>query len=528
MELPVHTRLCYASPAEARADIASRLPASAQLQLVDVRAHLSASLTLTQLAEVEVRVEWPAADGDGSKRRLALVLAGSQDEYVYWGLLPYAQLDASESLTRLHRDSFVASPPLPRVTSYDDDENGGLCLDELRNGVLARLRAYERGGELRPQLRRVEAGVHRFLLLAVASLAHLDYDAAALDGLHALFLEGERRVERYQLGWYDQARPAMRVRWEEAPPRMLRLVRTNKARLRGGWLRAAAVCWTPFFLDRLGALLLRRLAEARSAGVHLFRDAPKEQRELFIALRRRVRRTLTPERMQTAAKRQSSSSSKTEAVVVAPLADIEDLGRCLPACMHELAMEAFHPDVRRHLKHQDRDIFYRFALANGVDAEELRLRAREKFTHWQPEPNYDMRSRIDQAIKSKAAYVAKQRANGGVYNGDSCTKLQRLTNKNGESYCPFFRAPNRDERQARCDCHTAMEAVIGRRDEPGTKWPQGLPLAVAQHIRSRRVPANSQPHPSLQQQQQASMSATASVAQSLNIWAHLASATQRS
>ena len=162
------------------------------------------------------------------------------------------------------------------------------------------------------------------------------------------------------------------------------------------------------------------------------------------------------------------------AAPIVPVGDIEDLHKVMPACMRTLAAEAFDPTVPTHLLQDERLLFYAYALSNQVDPVQLQGALTAKFDGMgfpKGDERY-ARTTIAAGVKSAQAFV--QRPN---YVGPSCKTVQGKFDKQGRSLCPFAPAT------ARVDCHRNMEALTGRKTEPGARWASSFPLFITQEAK---------------------------------------------
>lgn len=456
--------LTYLTQASARSalelDCASPLivgaPAGLELECID-------SITLT-LDAIGIEIDWlkPYV-------HLALKMPGT-GSYVFWGLYPLVDWLGTKGPLLVKREDALEHPlvyledPFPLAPNFtmEDADDATLTVPvglmglgyELVLSSVACVDGMDRG--VAPEPERLRSRWIR----AEVELARERLRANPL-ALHQVLPAGSFQVDTR--GWIG-------LPWEDH----LELFRGKQGELRDGTLWLPPVKWIHRILEVLPVEIGKRIDQRTQFARALFDKEP-----VLVTIRTRILRLIKA--LPSAIPKPSVGvRSTTPIIAINPVSDIEDLMKTMPACMKELATEAFEPSVKSHLRFEDRNIFYRFALANGTPADKLTQALADKFSGPIPPPSHNyIRTTIQQGVKTTQAFVSKA---GPTYTGDGCKKLMQTTNKHGMSYCPFMRGT--DEKNARVCCHKAMETITKKKQPMGEAWPQGFPLRVAQYIRA--------------------------------------------
>jgi hypothetical protein len=196
----------------------------------------------------------------------------------------------------------------------------------------------------------------------------------------------------------------------------------------------------------------------------------------------------------------SSSPDMKEITDVEPFRDLGQLLACSSPCMLALAEEAFTHSTH-HLKFEDRNIFYPYLLANGLEIDDvlpmLTQQVQRTCKDYPP-------AKIEKALKASQSFIKS-----GAYP-ISCKKLQTTLNKHGKAYCPFMPAdvPMQDvedpnspleqaKRSARRQCCQRMQATLHTSKVANAQqlsyMPSNFPLVYAQRLRRHLVVAYEQP-----------------------------------
>ncbi len=151
---------------------------------------------------------------------------------------------------------------------------------------------------------------------------------------------------------------------------------------------------------------------------------------------------------------------------------IIDIEACFPACMRELWSKGTNKSDTNHLRFEERNVLYRFALKSGMPPEKLKGKLQQKAQ----ESKYFV-STIVPAVKSTVAFITKH---GDQLKDESCGTIMGKLNGQGQSMCPFHRFEGADWKEAGRRCHSDQSAITRKQQLPFAQ--KSTPMSVADNI----------------------------------------------
>jgi hypothetical protein len=412
---------------------------------------------------------------DMTRPWVCILLSDDAKNYLTWGVIKYTQLVLAQSKTRprtftVHKKdcvpSIVLSPPyvfdnccpIPSEFSIDDAER------------LMRER-YTESGEWRMANNLLS---YRLCVHAVSQ--------SNSGELLKRFLDAERKLAIQRLTWdqmalvltkhsptggYIQTQQGRRIThlYDDVCSGACDILELSKHQtLEGGLLVAKAPLFISHVLRLIGKVHIKNIAYHRTIAV--------DERLLGVYFAWRL--TQIPLLPPPVPPKPLTKVKRPDGI---------EIEQCLPACMRELWEVAFNPKVKEHLKHEERNVFYRFVLRMGMVEEEIEAHTRAAKSGKGLDDKY-INNTVVPAIQSTAKFLKRD----GMRD-DSCGKImERTKNAPGggkESMCPFHRSLGSDWKSARQSCHVNQTAIV-KRDKIG--YAEGnTPIAVADNIAKHLV-----------------------------------------